>query len=302
MSSVDFLQQAVAYAQQSQKKATTNWLNDYRQTSLTALEHDSFPNRKKELFKYNNLTKLQKADLFHTSDQAADFDLVKSLLESSFTISDATNVVIIDGLVNSDLSSINNDRISVTQFSDCSSDQIEYITNNIHNSITERNIFTKLNASITFNGLFIEVNESDDKPVVLTYINTGKANSTNHSNLLVKVNKSKKATLIEQFISTDLSNVLNQHSQSSKFVINDNAELEHYQLNLEHEQAIHFGAQDYRLMRDARLNSFNITFGGLIKRNDIDVHHLVGGSPAALPSLYLAPNQPPVNSPPLLDP
>jgi Fe-S cluster assembly protein SufD len=73
--------------------------------------------------------------------------------------------------------------------------------------------------------------------------------------------------------------------------VGDNAQLQHYRLNLEEENAQHIGAVHADLNRNARLRGFTLAMGSRLKRIDYQLNHRGQGADLDLQGIYLPRNK-----------
>src|SRR5690606_22970906 len=77
----------------------------------------------------------------------------------------------------------------------------------------------------------------------------------------------------------------------TEVVVGDNAEFQHYRLNLEEEHALHVGAVHVRLQRSARMRGFTLAQGSRLTRIDYQVNHYGEGAELDLQGVYLPRNE-----------
>ena len=285
MSAIDFNQQAIAFAQETQK---ASFLSEVQQAGLDQFKALPFPTRKTEDWKYTSLYALTKQDYnraIQTSELAAD--------ETLFVIPDldAHKLVFVNGVFNESLSDFSEqDGLIITTFSQASNDQQAAISASLGKiADTTRNLFTALNNAQVNDGVYVSVakNVQVAKPIQIVHITTAqKQASSAFSRCFFELAQHSTATIIEQFVSTDEEqNVL--MNQTTEAAVGDGAKLNHYRLNSEHESSLHFGGVYVDLNRDSQFESYQVLLGGKIKRFDVLVNHNVGGSHCEMKGVYL---------------
>jgi Fe-S cluster assembly protein SufD len=284
----DFNQQALSLVQANTSNQVFKNVNADGVSAFSAMP---FPNRKTEEWKYTSLHALTKQDF----NQVVEPVSVKaSPVEFSIDGLDAIELVFINGQFQAALSSdASLDGLQLVRFSDASAEQLALIEKHLGKTAeTERNLFTALNNAQVNDGVlvFVSKNTQLSKPVQIVNISTAQAQSASAFNrCLVVLEQHAKATVVEQFVSTeDVQNVL--LNQVTEMLVGDGAQLNHYRLHKEHESSLHFGGVYVDLNRDSQFNSYQVLLGGQIKRFDILVNHNVGGSHCEMKGVYLPKN------------
>jgi Fe-S cluster assembly protein SufD len=108
--------------------------------------------------------------------------------------------------------------------------------------------------------------------------------------LLVVLEEGASAKVIEHYASTEAQqngfvNAL------TEVVVGDNAELQHYRLNMEEENILHVGGVHADLHRAARLRGFTIARGSRLTRIDYQINHRGEGAELDLQGIYLPRNR-----------
>ncbi len=285
---VDFIRSSAELAESLEQSSPTRWLSELRQQRLSAFKSAHWPTPKTEHFKYNNLSALAKQSFASIAKQADSVQISNLSLGELAT----ETLVFVDGYFRNDLSSI--EQHKVTFFKDANQEQQQLILEQLTKQQNEKNIFSLLNSSLTQDGVLVEFDsESDEKPLQIIHYSTANSSfATTSANLIVSLAANAKGSVIEHFVSEQLSeDDAVFFNQSSQFVVGDNAQLTHYRLHLEHESVIHMGEVDFWLNRDSQMNSFHVGLGGKIKRLDLNVYHQASGSHADLNGVYLAKNK-----------
>jgi Iron-regulated ABC transporter permease protein SufD len=160
----------------------------------------------------------------------------------------------------------------------------------------DKHLFTALNTTQLSEGVFLKVgkNVQLDRPVQIVYLNTPQSQPyTVNQRLLVVMEQGSEATVIEQFTSLEnesSSTSLGFTNGVTELNVGENARLQHYRLQLEHESAIHVGSVNVGLQRNANIDSFYLGLGGKIKRIDVVVNHQGEGAHSELNGVYLTRN------------
>jgi len=157
--------------------------------------------------------------------------------------------------------------------------------------IDPSHLFNQLNNAALQNGVLIEIKRNSrlDKPLHLCYLNTeADAGFTVNSRVLVVLETGAELELVEHYASLDSdSSDASFTNALTEVVVGDNARLTHYRLQLMHNDAAHIGSVWVNLKRDANYQAFHLALGSQLTRNDIVVHHSVGGSHSDINGVYV---------------
>lgn len=129
--------------------------------------------------------------------------------------------------------------------------------------------FGLLNTATFVDGCIIRI-EKDAKieqPIHILHVNTGET-SYAAPRLFIHAGAGSQSTVIESYVSTGPRGFTNVVSEVE---IEPNASLEHIKLQREHDTSTHIAYADVLQRSDSSYLSYNITFGGLLTRNDLNV-------------------------------
>lgn len=274
----DFQQQALTLAAQQSAPA---WLSGVRAQAANLWQSAVWPTRKTEHWKYTNLSALQK------NASSAWAQSVALNAEQAFIPVDATRLVFVDGIFNAELSSELPE--NVVLFSAANADQQTIIQQHL-NAVVEgqQHLFAQLNAAWLTEGVLVHVpkNQRLEKPIYVVQLASGQQTQISvNQRLLVVLENSAQAEIIEHYLSADSSTIF--VNALTEMVIGENAELQHYRLNMEEESVNHIGGVHANLGRNARLRGFALALGGMIKRIDYQLNHRGQGASLDLQGIYL---------------
>lgn len=267
-----------------------SWLAPTQHKGRAVLGSTLWPTRKTESWKYTNLRALESGRFF---DQAPA-DLVEAgQWQDLYRISelDAYSLVFINGQWQEGLSSSAlPEGASLVPFARASEQQIALIEQYLDTAVeTERHLFAALNNQLLQDGVFLHLSKNHrlDKPVHVVWLTTDQAQPFQVAQrMLVVLETGAEAQVIEHFCSEHSEQQCFTHGVTELFV-GDNARLQHYRLQLEHEHALHIGGVHANLQRDAQLDSFHLAMGSVLKRIDITVNYLAEGGQCRLNGVYL---------------
>ena len=279
----DFQQDAVRLAAQQQ---SPDWLAGLRQQAAEDWLQASWPTRKTEHWKYTPLLPLQKDGFKHWAKATSDWQSAVEFIDL-----DATRLVFVNGVFDAANSSALPE--GVVRFCDATDSARALIQQHLGKVVDcDRHLFATLSNAWAADGVLVHVprNQALEKPVYIVHVSTpGVEPAIANQRVLVVLEESARAEIIEHYLSTDA--VQNSFVNSlSEMVVGDNAELQHYRLNLEEENLLHLGGVHVNLLRNARLRAFTLAQGSRLKRIDYQVNHRGAGADLNLQGIYLPRN------------
>jgi Fe-S cluster assembly protein SufD len=147
--------------------------------------------------------------------------------------------------------------------------------------------FRSLNAALCTDGAIITVKKSDKAPLIeLVLIADTSIPRTQAVRNVIALESGARATIIERFHGKGkfLSNSVTEVKLAKK------AHLSHYVFQEQPQSAFHFGHMDAELAADSRLESFVLSSGGKLARNEASTIFKGKGAQVNLSGLYLARN------------
>ena len=146
----------------------------------------------------------------------------------------------------------------------------------------ERNGFTALNLAFAdFQIITIPKETSVDKPFEFNF--KADENSANFPHIIVVAEAGSKATIIENYESSEKSFT----NSAIQIFVEDNAHLTHYRVQTESVEAFHIGTTEVNLARGSFYNSTNINLGAKLSRHDIHLKFNAEGGEAFVDGLYM---------------
>jgi Fe-S cluster assembly protein SufD len=146
----------------------------------------------------------------------------------------------------------------------------------------ERNGFTALNLAFAdVQIITIPKETSVAEPFEFDF--KGVENSANFPHIIVIAEAGSKATIIENYES-DTKSFTNTAIQ---IIVEDNANLTHYRVQKESNEAFHVGTTEVSVGRGSLYNATNINLGGQISRHDVHLKFTAEGGEAFVDGLYM---------------
>lgn len=281
----DFQQQALQLAAQ---QSSPDWLAELRASGADRWSSALWPTRKTEAWKYTPLLPLQhdNPSRWATVNNCAWQEAIDPIAV------DATRLVFINGHFRPEHSS--EQPAGVVRFSTADSAQQQLIAKHLGQVMdSSLHLFGALNDALLADGILIHVPRGQklDKPVYVVNVATPEAQpALSNQRLLVVLEDNAEAELIEHYVSGDEQQNLFVNSQT-EVVVGNNAQMQHYRINLEQEDLLHVGGIHVDLHRDARFLGFTLAQGSRLKRIDYHVNHRGEGAHLGLNGVYLPRNK-----------
>jgi Fe-S cluster assembly protein SufD len=148
-------------------------------------------------------------------------------------------------------------------------------------------VFADLNTAFAEDGAVVIVAPGAilEEPVRVAHVATGEgAPTVSYERTLVVAGRGSECRVVETFASPDgrvsLANAV------TEVVVEDDAFVDRYKLQLEGAESLHVATLVARLARDARFSDHSISFGAALSRNDIEVRFGAEGGECVLNGLF----------------
>ncbi|MBD3649650.1 MAG: Fe-S cluster assembly protein SufD, partial [Pseudomonadales bacterium] len=246
--------------------------------------------RKTEAWKSTNLRALERGAYLGKPEKPAETSA--EALRQRFEIPElgAGVVTFVNGHYSEALSDKLPDGVELVQFSSANEKQSAMIRQQLGSLIDpDEHMFAALNDTWLADGLFLSIarDVKVDTPIQIVWLTLpqDEAFSLSHR-LLVVLDEGSEATVVEHFVSDETEQNCFTNSVT-ELLQGANSRLYHYRLHLEEENGLHIGGVHARLDRDARLDSFHLALGGILKRIDAVVNYAGEGASCSLNGVYL---------------
>jgi len=136
---------------------------------------------------------------------------------------------------------------------------------------TEDHTFAALNTAGFADMLLIHLERGTklEQPLQLVWLTDASRPSVSMPRILVVAEEGSEGTIIETHASVGMGRTLSL--PVVEMVISPNASIEHVKVQRENHQAIHIAQTAVRQAEDSSFNSYSVTFGGGLTRNDLNV-------------------------------
>jgi Fe-S cluster assembly protein SufD len=149
--------------------------------------------------------------------------------------------------------------------------------------------FVALNAAFQRDGAFVALPAGSvlEEPIQLVYLSTdGDRNPANHPRNLISIAESASAVVVERYLA--LGNSAYLTNAVTEIEIGTDAQLDHVSLECESDSAFHLGTLSARLGRNARFRSHAISLGAALCRNEVAAVLAEVGADCVLNGLFVA--------------
>lgn len=266
------------------------WLRDIRKQGAARFESTAFPHYKEEAWRYTNLSPIVKTPFRSIVSQPAASVDAGEVARFLYDEPGWTQLVFVDGLYSAALSrtSENGTGAYVGSIAEAIAKDHTVVKENLDHFVDCSNAFIPLNAAFLQDGAFCHVPPGThlESPIHFIFVSTGAEAVASHPRNLFVLGESSSASLVETHVGLHgdaayLSNGV------TEIVLEDNARLAYHKIVDENPCAYHLGAAQIRQGRDSYFNSFVITLGGQIVRNEIRLLLDGEGGECSLNGLYL---------------
>ena len=263
------------------------WLEAVRQEAAQGFAAGGFPSPRDEEWKYTNVTALEKK-LFQPQAASVAGTVDPASLENH-KLADAWNLVLVDGRFDPALSALDGlpANVIVTSLAEALQIHPERVKALLGTALGRvSHGFIRFNTAYFSDGAFIGIPAGVvlSKPLQILHVST-RDEALANTRSLVGLGANAEAKLIETFAGTAGKSYLT--AAVTEIRLGDNAGLDHYKVQVESDKAYHFGGVYVSQERSSRFKQSNLSFGGLLARNEIHAE-LGTGSECELNGLFLA--------------
>lgn len=258
--------------------AGLHWLAELREAGMQGFATKGLPTRREESWKYTSLQPLARIP-FTPAEGSAAADIPDSVLPEEFA---PYRVVIANGRFRSDLSETAGTPKGVRLAS------LAEVLRNEPDLVkpwlgatgqADDAPMLALNTAFMSDGMVLMLDEGValDRPVELIYLGTaGGEAAVAYPRSLIVARAGSAATVVEHHVGRGEGTYLS--NGATEIFVEDGARLHHYKLQEEDAGTYHLHANRVRVGRKALYDSFVLSLGGRLARNQIDVE--IGGEEA----------------------
>ena len=267
---------------------TVAWLELVRSSAMDRFEQLGFPPVTDEEWKYTNLTSLAKESFAPalSSGEVAVSDVTRF----AYPETAAAHLVVVNGFLREDLSvkAGLEEVVAIDLFSAAADARYNKIVRKYlaRNAGYHNNGLTALNTAFLQSGVFVWIpkNVKLERPLQVTFL-ADTENSASFPRLLVVAEENSSATLIESYSSAADGKYFT--NAIAEIVLKDGAQLNHYRLQRESNNAFHVSTTSAELGRSSRYYTTSINLGARLSRHDISVVMDHEGAETSVDGLYM---------------
>jgi Fe-S cluster assembly protein SufD len=272
-----------------------------RDLALSSFKQQDIPGRKSEEYKYCKVDLILK-DEFELSGAEVE---EQSIADTFKFIADSPTVVVVNGVFNERLSSLNNlsKGLIICSVQEAFKSHKQIIESHfLKYAQVDADPFIALNAATAKDGVFIHVNAKAviETPIQVVYINSSTKNILTNSHNIFIIEKSAQAKIIEHFVSSENS-AKSFNNSLTEIVVAENAVAEHYKIQDEKENGNLVSTTQIEQNKQTVFTTNTITLSGAFVRNNLNI--VLNGEhiESNLNGLYLTQNNQVVDNHTLVD-
>jgi len=282
------LQEKFPLVQKELPGSHESWVRVMRKSALGNFIRLGVPTTRNEDWKYTDIKKYSARLAVSAIEKAASGISVEALSEFYFGDLDCHRVVIVDGRVSSELSSLKalTAGVRVESMARMLAEEAHLLEPYLHDQHLSGS-FAELNAAMMHDGVYIDIPDGVvvEKPIHLLFLSHQRSEDSSHIRNLIIAGEYSQATVIEHFGSLDGSRAL--INAASDVELHAGARLEHYKLQQSDINEVNIGSIRAHQHRDSYYHSHSVAFGAALSRRDIHVEMNGEGAECALNGLYL---------------
>ncbi len=267
------------------------WLRPLREAALSSFEKLGFPTTRNEEWQYTNVAPIANSSFRLPT---FEFDRHKAPELANFTFSEAEccQLIFVNGIFSQDLSSTKClPRGACIKSLAAALETEKAIVEPWLASLAshERDAFTALNTAFISDGAFVYLPPgavlSEVLHLVFVSTTNGHAVASHPRNLIV-IGDGCEVGIVESYAGLDHGRYFT--NAVTEIVLGSGAQLDHYKLQRESENAFHVASLQVLQDRSSHFTSHSISLGGALVRNNVNVVMNAEGSECTLNGLYAA--------------
>ncbi|HEY4679178.1 MAG TPA: Fe-S cluster assembly protein SufD [Candidatus Angelobacter sp.] len=264
------------------------WLQSLRQDAFARFSETGFPTTHDEDWRFTNVSPVAS-----TPFELAGADTVtKEQLEPFGILQFASRLVFVNGLFLPDLSTLATlpKGVTVGSLAAQLKDDPESIEQHLGKYLnTQRDPFASLNTALIEDGVYVYVPRGAvvETPIYVLYVTVpGITPTMNHPRNLIVAEESSQVTVVEDYVSLDEG--ITFSNAATELVAGDNANVSHYMIVREGDQAYNFSTLRIQQGRSANVATHSLLLSGTLVRNNVHPVLAGEGSECLINGLFMA--------------
>ena len=272
---------------QIESQKLPSWAGEYRKSALESFTKQGIPNRKSEEYKYCKIDLILKDEFVINPSK----NIAKTQLTEALILKDAITIVVVNGVLNEELSAFKNlpKGISVCSLKEASEK---------HSTVFEKHYskyadvtadpFIALNTAITKGGTFIHIEKNAviELPIHIIHVSTANENNIVNPRNLIVIENSTQAKIIESFVTIDSKAKIFNNAVTEIFV-GEHAILQHYKIQEENDFGNLVSTTQVQQEKQSVFNTNTVTLSGSFVRNNLNIVLNAQNIESHLNGLYL---------------
>ena len=268
-------------------------LRQLRESAWSRFLELGFPTARKgnEKWKYTNVAPIADGAFKHAGEPSPNAVTASDLRSAAPWHDGWTNLVFVDGHYSKALSTAfggDNGASAVSLLQATGSVEDVVGTHLSRYAPVENDAFAALNTAFVRDGALVHIPEGQalEAPIHLVFVSSDTGQPTvSHPRVLVLADARSKATIIESYVGLSPGRYFT--NAVAELAIGEGAEIDHYRLLLESEDAFHVGVARVRQAAGSRFSSVSVAKGVAVGRYDLNVLLDGPGSSCNLNGLYV---------------
>lgn len=268
-----------------------SWLHELRARALQRFAERGYPSPRDEAWKYTNVTSLLRQPFVPVSAPVRQDEVPRAQIAAHLSGAAGMPVaVFVDGRFSAALSDLTAlpHGVEVRSLREVLEHGGAAVKDLLATQpLQEPHGFIELNTVFMADGAYIRFapGAATERPIHLLFVTGGSAVTASYLRNVVVAERGSRGTVVEHYVSLHDAQTL--CNAATRCVLERDAALEHYKLNVEGDGAHHFAGIHVEQAAGSRYMSHNIAAGGRLIRNDLRCVLEGEGGECVLNGLYL---------------
>jgi len=268
--------------------AQPRWLQSLRQEAFARFSETGFPTTHDEDWRFTNVAAVANTAFELAGRETASWEQLEPFGASQF----ASHLVFINGLFSQELSTVAAlpKGVTVGSLATQLKNDPAYVEQHLGRYLnSQRDAFAALNTAFIEDGVFVYVPRGVhvEQPIYVLFVTVpGAVPTMNHPRNLIVAEESSHVTVVEDYVSlgegTTFSNA------ATELVAGDNANVSHYMIVREGDQAYNFSTLRIQQGRNANVATHSLLLSGALVRNNVHPVLAGEGSECLINGLFMA--------------
>jgi len=266
------------------------WLQQIRKAAISRFSDLGFPTSRQEEWKYTEVAPIRRT-LFRPAVYESNGLTTERLTGLTFGNLQCPRLVFLNGHYSAELSSLKGlpKTVQVKSLAGVLEQHPDLVKPHLtQHARYEDHPFVALNTALIQDGALVHVPKGEviQEPIHLLFLSTATEEAVAvHPRNLILVDSNSQVTIVESYIG--LHKGVYFTNSVTEIVAAENAVVDYYKLHQESKKAFHIATLQVYQDRSSSVRTFNVTLGGELTRNEINVVLDGEGAECNLDGLYL---------------